>query len=171
MADSYSRRDLFTMFRRSLRTPDKDEKKAPPRPSGPRIRMRPPGAIGEDRFGDTCLRCTACMTVCPREAIKPLGAEHGPLAGTPHIVARDAPCVVCDGLLCTHMCPSGALQPLVDGAPARLGQVERRRRQCQHRRREHQEADDADRVMDRRCQTGERSLGPHHRHHRGLRLS
>src|SRR5262245_61111964 len=110
MAGNYSRRDLFTMFRRSLDTSDKkgetkaDSRREPRSPqrqrsSGPLTRLRPPGAIDEARFAETCLRCTACVLVCPREAIKPLGPEFGARAGTPHIVARDAPCVLCDGLM------------------------------------------------------------------------
>ena len=49
------------------------------------------------------------MTACPADAIRidPQVAE-----GRPHIVARAAPCVICDDLECMHACPSGALQPV-----------------------------------------------------------
>lgn len=70
--------------------------------------LRPPGAISEASFLDTCERCNACVAACPADAIRPIGGE-GRLKGTPGIVAAEQPCVVCDGLDCMPACPSGAL--------------------------------------------------------------
>lgn len=87
-------------------------------------RLRPPGAIGEDRFNDTCLRCGNCVTICPATAIFSLGDDAGKAAGTPVIDPDQAACVVCDGLKCTHVCPSGALQPLFHASDIDMGVAE-----------------------------------------------
>jgi MauM/NapG family ferredoxin protein len=104
-----SRRDLFGIFRRSLDKAREPEPAAPARLPAP---LRPPGAGLELLIADTCLRCGACEAACPRQAIHPLPDEYGAWAGTPHIVPRQAPCVLCNGLLCTSVCPSGTLRPL-----------------------------------------------------------
>ncbi|MEK6675756.1 MAG: 4Fe-4S dicluster domain-containing protein [Planctomycetota bacterium] len=83
--------------------------------------LRPPGAISERDFLTTCLRCGACLDACPVVAIFPLSAEAGDAVGTPVIDANKAACVVCDGLQCTHVCPSGALIPLLDPKVIRMG--------------------------------------------------
>src|SRR3954453_13340242 len=73
--------------------------------------LRPPGALAEQSFRDTCSRCGECVRVCPAQCIKidPTGAiGHG----APYIDADEMPCVVCDGLQCMYHCPSGALQPI-----------------------------------------------------------
>ena len=49
--------------------------------------------------------------MCPAQCIKidPTGGRAG---GAPHIVPSDMPCVMCNGLLCMHACPTGALVPI-----------------------------------------------------------
>ncbi len=86
--------------------------------------LRPPGAIDETRFNETCLRCGKCVEICPAHCIFSLDASHGRGAGTPAIDPDQAACVVCDGLLCTHVCPSGALLPLPDPRTIRMGLAE-----------------------------------------------
>jgi len=89
-----------------------------------RTRLRPPGAIDEDSFLNTCKRCGACVEVCPAHAILPLASSAGAASGTPFIDPDVAACVVCDGLQCTHVCPSGALQPLQEAFQIRMGVAE-----------------------------------------------
>ncbi len=77
-----------------------------PRPLPQRF-LRPPGAMPEYEFASICTRQGACVTACPADAIRIVPGVAG---GLPHIVARTAPCVVCDSLACMKGCPSGALQ-------------------------------------------------------------
>ncbi|HEX8324384.1 MAG TPA: 4Fe-4S dicluster domain-containing protein [Tepidisphaeraceae bacterium] len=70
--------------------------------------LRPPGALREKEFLDTCSRCGDCVSVCPAEAI-----HISPAAGqgAPFIDADSRACVACDGLYCMSACPTGALVP------------------------------------------------------------
>ena len=73
--------------------------------------IRPPGAVGPERFFDLCDGCGDCAEACPADAIvmtAPVQKRGGP---SPEIKARDAACVMCDGLVCTTSCPTGALEP------------------------------------------------------------
>lgn len=74
--------------------------------------LRPPGAVPLHLFAETCQRCGQCIEACPANAIIALGESHGRLSGTPAVNPDTAACVICDGLLCTQVCPSGALLPL-----------------------------------------------------------
>ena len=73
--------------------------------------LRPPGALDELSFADTCSRCGQCVEACPAQCIEI--DRHDPprvAGGLPHIIPRQSPCVVCDDLSCMNVCPSGALQ-------------------------------------------------------------
>ena len=74
--------------------------------------LRPPGAIPEDEFLDTCVRSGACVNSCPAQAIQPIDRHDPDRAGTPYINPDYQPCVVCETLECMNVCPSGALQKL-----------------------------------------------------------
>lgn len=80
--------------------------------------LRPPGALPENEFLNTCIRCMRCVDACPNLAIKSLPPSAGlETAGTPHIKPREQACMLCsrtegDYLRCTEVCPSGALQPI-----------------------------------------------------------
>lgn len=84
----------------------------PPGPDGPWL--RPPGALDERAFRDTCSRCGTCVSVCPAQCIK---IDHSGKKGNgaPYIEPDIMPCVVCDGLVCMRDCPSGALVPTALG--------------------------------------------------------
>ena len=75
--------------------------------------LRPPGAIPELSFLETCQRCGHCAAACPADAIRPIRGGDESLRGTPWIDPDRQPCVVCDGLECMQVCPSGALQRLM----------------------------------------------------------
>lgn len=72
--------------------------------------LRPPGALPESHFRATCSRSGECVRVCPVQAIK-IDATGRIGNGAPYIDATHMPCVVCSGLQCMHVCPSGALRP------------------------------------------------------------
>ena len=86
--------------------------------------LRPPGAIAEASFLETCYRCEQCVVACPADAIFLLGRQAGDATGTPVIDPDRAPCVVCDGLQCTQVCESGALVKLTDPRQIRMGVAE-----------------------------------------------
>ncbi len=115
------RRAFFREAAARLVTPLADYLEA--RGVGPavRTRLRPPGAIDEQRFLETCHRCGACVDSCPADAIFPLDETKGEAVGTPSIDPDRAACVVCDGLNCTTSCPSGALLPLLSARDVRMG--------------------------------------------------
>ena len=73
--------------------------------------LRPPGALPERQFTDACSRCGDCVRVCPAQCIKidTTGARGN---GAPYIDLDTMPCVVCEGLQCMHVCPTGALAPI-----------------------------------------------------------
>jgi ferredoxin len=73
-------------------------------------RIRPPGARREDLFLERCVRCGACMKVCPTTAIQPAVSEAG-IEGfwTPVVVPRIGACQPgCN--LCGQVCPTGAIR-------------------------------------------------------------
>lgn len=73
-------------------------------------RLRPPGALQEDKFLSSCIKCGQCVQVCPVEAIKLADLDEGFGIGVPYIDARAQACdFSCDGLQCVLACPTGAL--------------------------------------------------------------
>lgn len=78
--------------------------------------LRPPGATPEDEFRERCIRCGACMRVCPGGALHPALLEAG-LEGlwTPRLVARLGYCEY-HCRLCGQVCPTGAIGYLEAGA-------------------------------------------------------
>ena len=74
-----------------------------------KLLLRPPGAIQEDKFLETCIKCGMCVEACPFDTLllaKP--GDHKPL-GTPYFIARDVPCHMCTDIPCVPVCPTGAL--------------------------------------------------------------
>jgi len=92
-------------------------------------KVRPPGALRPDTdFLAVCVRCGACMRVCPTNALHPSGIENG-VAGlwTPTFVFNIGYCEYYCGVsaedvqagrldstanLCGKVCPTGAIRPL-----------------------------------------------------------
>ena len=77
--------------------------------------LRPPGATPEDEFLKRCIRCGACMRVCPRGALHPTLLQAG-LGGlwTPRLVPRIGYCEY-HCRLCGQVCPTGAIGYLEEG--------------------------------------------------------
>lgn len=75
--------------------------------------LRPPGALPENEFDSTCIRCGLCVTGCPYDILK-LATWNDPThLGTPFFVARQDPCRMCEDIPCARACPTGALDPLL----------------------------------------------------------
>lgn len=73
-------------------------------------KLRPPGALDEQEFLASCIKCGQCVQVCPVEAIKLADIGDGFGNGTPYIEPRSQACdFSCDGLQCVLACPTGAL--------------------------------------------------------------
>jgi MauM/NapG family ferredoxin protein len=91
--------------------------------------IRPPGALPENDFVSTCIRCMRCVDACPNQCIKSMASSAGgTIAGTPYIKPREQACMLCsraagDYLRCTEVCPSGALQPILKNVDAIRGKV------------------------------------------------
>lgn len=77
----------------------------------PRV-IRPPGALPEADFLAKCIKCGACMKVCPTNVLQPAGLEGG-FEGlwTPILVNEIGYCEpTCTR--CGRHCPTGAIRPL-----------------------------------------------------------
>lgn len=77
--------------------------------------IRPPGALPEAEFLQTCIVCQECVRVCPTHGLRPVFLEAG-LAGigTPRLVPRQGGCSLnpsCPNL-CAQVCPVDALRPV-----------------------------------------------------------
>jgi ferredoxin-type protein NapG len=83
--------------------------------------LRPPGALPESLFDQTCSRCGECVKACPAQCIVLDPEEAG---GLPWIEARKSPCVVCSDLSCMKICPTGALKLVGSASQIDMGFAE-----------------------------------------------
>lgn len=113
--------------------------------------LRPPGALPEPDFLNTCYRCGACADSCPAKCIQLSLVADDERRGTPFIDPDIAACVICDDLACMKACPSGALK-LVDRFDIRIGLAAVRHDLCVRSRGEEC------RVCVERCPLGETAI-------------
>ncbi|MEN8149629.1 MAG: 4Fe-4S binding protein [Planctomycetota bacterium] len=105
---------LFAVLRRSGGTI--------PATSGPG-RIRPPGSLPEEDFLARCIKCDACLQVCPTNVLQPAGVSGGfESLWTPVLDMKVGYCdTTCT--LCGHVCPTGAIERLTSAQ--RQGLAER----------------------------------------------
>ncbi|MFT3663471.1 ferredoxin-type protein NapG [Piscinibacter sp.] len=97
-----------------------------PAAARPAQALRPPGALMEDLFLASCVRCGLCVRDCPPQNLKLSkwgdGLARNVAIGTPYFEARDIPCEMCEDIPCVKACPTGALDhALTDITQAKMG--------------------------------------------------
>jgi ferredoxin-type protein NapG len=71
--------------------------------------LRPPGALKEDDFLATCIKCGMCVEACPFDTLKLAKPGDNKPLGTPYFIPRDIPCYMCTDIPCVPVCPTNAL--------------------------------------------------------------
>jgi len=71
--------------------------------------LRPPGALDEQDFLSSCIKCGTCVEACPYDSLILAKPEDNTPIGTPYFIPRDIPCYMCTDIPCVPVCPSGAL--------------------------------------------------------------
>ncbi len=71
--------------------------------------LRPPGALDEKKFTQSCIKCGKCVEACPYDTLKLATVDDNKALGTPYFEPRNTPCYLCTDYPCTEACPSGAL--------------------------------------------------------------
>jgi len=99
---------------------------------GKRQLIRPPGALPEDEFLRTCIRCGECMKSCVTNTLQPCFTESG-LEGlwTPKMEPRFAACEqTCN--VCGKVCPTQAIRslPLEEKNHAKVGTAILKKESC-----------------------------------------
>jgi MauM/NapG family ferredoxin protein len=74
--------------------------------------IRPPGSLTETEFLARCIKCAACMKVCPTNVLQPALLEAG-FEGlwTPLLINRIGYCEQ-NCVLCGQVCPTGAIRAI-----------------------------------------------------------
>lgn len=71
--------------------------------------LRPPGAVLENEFLKTCIRCGMCVESCPYDVLSLATISDNISIGTPYFIARENACHLCLDIPCTSACPTNAL--------------------------------------------------------------
>lgn len=71
--------------------------------------LRPPGAIKEEDFLKSCIKCGMCVEACPFDTLKLAKPGDNKPLGTPFFTPREIPCYMCIDIPCVPVCPTNAL--------------------------------------------------------------
>ena len=71
--------------------------------------LRPPGALDENDFLATCIKCGMCVEACPFDTLKLAKPGDNKPLGTPFFEPRKIPCFMCTDIPCVPVCPTDAL--------------------------------------------------------------
>ena len=78
--------------------------------------LRPPGALEEVRFLESCTGCGECVEACPHDSIRVLEDHHDSGGSerreTPVIYPDEQPCYLCEDFPCIAACEPEALRPV-----------------------------------------------------------
>jgi len=73
------------------------------------LTLRPPGALDEEDFLKTCIKCGMCVEACPFDTLKLAKPGDNKPLGTPFFEPRETPCYMCTDIPCVPVCPTDAL--------------------------------------------------------------
>jgi len=77
--------------------------------------LRPPGALPEDEYLASCIKCGQCVQACPVQAIALADLEEGMGVGAPYVDARKQACdFSCGAVQCILACPTNSLNRQVN---------------------------------------------------------
>jgi ferredoxin-type protein NapG len=102
--------DEYERGKGGYHSPSPDEAQFAPLPDRPVL--RPPGALDEEQFLQTCMVSGQCVSACPVAAIKVTMDPDPMKEGRPFIDPQGQACVVCEDLSCMKVCPSSALMSI-----------------------------------------------------------
>ena len=74
--------------------------------------IRPPGSLAEVDFAAKCVKCGACMRVCPTGVLQPASMEAGFEGLWTPILRFDINSCTHTCNLCSQVCPTGAIKPI-----------------------------------------------------------
>ena len=74
-----------------------------------KLSLRPPGALKEDEFLASCIKCGQCVQVCPYHTLELFDILEGYGVGTPYVDATNRGCYLCEAFPCVLACPTGSL--------------------------------------------------------------
>lgn len=83
--------------------------------------LRPPGAIEEPRFLESCTGCGECVEACPHESLRILDSDGPERKETPAIYPDEQPCYLCEDFPCIAACEPEALRPVGTPKDVNLG--------------------------------------------------
>lgn len=78
-----------------------------------RTPLLPPGAINQHDFTQQCTACHLCITKCPSHVLQPAIGEYGLSGILEPTMKYDKGYCNYNCTLCTEVCPTGALKPLL----------------------------------------------------------
>lgn len=74
-----------------------------------KLTLRPPGALKEEDFLKTCIKCGMCVEACPFDTLQLAKPGDNLPLGTPYFTPRETPCYMCPDVPCVPVCPTEAL--------------------------------------------------------------
>jgi ferredoxin-type protein NapF len=74
--------------------------------------ISPPGSLGVERFSTLCTACHLCISSCPTQVLLPSFLEYGIAGVFQPKMNYDASYCNFDCVLCSQVCPTGAILPL-----------------------------------------------------------